>query len=231
MLDEMQNVMLGRYAFEPKEQWDNISDEAKDFIRKCLSPEPKDRPTCREALQHPWLNKTPATHEEAVEHATEVLHHTNPEADLLPLLKDGFDAKRQFRKAIHTVRLMNRLKLSGPESLPIVRPRTAGPNGEHLKDVRANGTRSECTSDDEDEDGGFVRHSTTIDYPSLPALFARRASHAPEISPLRKAAINAARAAAIAGAATDLHISDSEAHLPKMGSNKSPVERTFTNPI
>ena len=33
---------------------DNISEEAKDFIRHLMELDPKKRYTCREAICHPW---------------------------------------------------------------------------------------------------------------------------------------------------------------------------------
>lgn len=36
--------------------WDNISDEAKDLVKKMLTQDQNDRLTAREALQHPWLS-------------------------------------------------------------------------------------------------------------------------------------------------------------------------------
>ena len=35
--------------------WDNISDEAKDLVKKMLKQDQNDRVTSKEALQHPWL--------------------------------------------------------------------------------------------------------------------------------------------------------------------------------
>jgi serine/threonine protein kinase len=115
MFDEMQNVMLGRYAFEPSEHWSQISDEAKDFIRTCLSPDPRDRPSARDALRHPWLNRTPATHADALLHSTTELHHAHPSTDLLPALSKTFSPKRRFRRVVHTVRMLNRLNLGHAE--------------------------------------------------------------------------------------------------------------------
>ncbi len=34
-----------------------ISEEAKDFIRQCVRMEPKDRPTTKQLLSHPWLRE------------------------------------------------------------------------------------------------------------------------------------------------------------------------------
>lgn len=36
--------------------WDDVSDEAKSFIRKLLSPSVDQRPTAKEALEHVWLS-------------------------------------------------------------------------------------------------------------------------------------------------------------------------------
>ena len=36
--------------------WDNISDEAKDLVKKMLKHDQNDRLTAREAIQHPWLS-------------------------------------------------------------------------------------------------------------------------------------------------------------------------------
>ena len=41
----------------PEEDWDRISDEAKDLIEKLLVPVPERRLTAGEALNHPWIMK------------------------------------------------------------------------------------------------------------------------------------------------------------------------------
>ena len=35
--------------------WDNISDEAKDLVKKMLANDQNERLTVHEALDHPWL--------------------------------------------------------------------------------------------------------------------------------------------------------------------------------
>jgi len=47
-------VEMGEYELDIPE-WDHISDEAKDFVTKCLAYEEKDRITAAEALDHPWI--------------------------------------------------------------------------------------------------------------------------------------------------------------------------------
>ncbi|KAI8473120.1 MAG: kinase-like domain-containing protein [Monoraphidium minutum] len=39
----------------PGSRWRNISEPAKDCIRRMLDPDPKQRPTASQVLQHPWL--------------------------------------------------------------------------------------------------------------------------------------------------------------------------------
>lgn len=49
------NILAGRYVFEPAEIWDNVSDEAKDFVKSLLVIDPEKRPSAEEAQQHPWI--------------------------------------------------------------------------------------------------------------------------------------------------------------------------------
>jgi serine/threonine protein kinase len=39
----------------PSPEWDNISSDAKDFIRRCLHKDPKDRLSLDGMLNHPWI--------------------------------------------------------------------------------------------------------------------------------------------------------------------------------
>jgi len=50
-----EKILKCDYSF-PEPEWGNISDEAKDFIRKLLIKEPGARSTADQCLQHPWLN-------------------------------------------------------------------------------------------------------------------------------------------------------------------------------
>ncbi|KAJ3341527.1 hypothetical protein HDU93_004687 [Gonapodya sp. JEL0774] len=54
--EEIQNILKGKYKFEPKEYWEDVSEQAKDFIRRLLVINPKDRLTASDALKHPFLN-------------------------------------------------------------------------------------------------------------------------------------------------------------------------------
>ena len=48
-------ILTGDFKFH-ESSWSHISPEARDFIRCLLCPDPFQRPTCEEALSHPWLN-------------------------------------------------------------------------------------------------------------------------------------------------------------------------------
>ena len=52
----MANVQKGTFQF-PKEEWDKISDEAKDLIKKMLTFDPAKRISALEVLKHPWFLK------------------------------------------------------------------------------------------------------------------------------------------------------------------------------
>ena len=39
----------------PKNPWDFVSDEAKDFVKTLLTVDPSERPDFNGVLQHPWM--------------------------------------------------------------------------------------------------------------------------------------------------------------------------------
>eukprot|EP00002_Diphylleia_rotans_P031031 TRINITY_DN6425_c0_g1_i1.p1 TRINITY_DN6425_c0_g1~~TRINITY_DN6425_c0_g1_i1.p1 ORF type:complete len:339 (-),score=81.84 TRINITY_DN6425_c0_g1_i1:153-1169(-) len=49
-----QQIVSGNFSF-PEPWWDDISDSAKDLIKRMLTVEPAERITASEAMQHPWL--------------------------------------------------------------------------------------------------------------------------------------------------------------------------------
>jgi len=51
----LRKIVNADYQFHP-DTWQDISPEAISFIRSLMTPNPKNRPTCQEALAHPWLN-------------------------------------------------------------------------------------------------------------------------------------------------------------------------------
>jgi calcium-dependent protein kinase len=50
----LNKIKTGKYVF-PEEEWDNISDEAKDFISKLLEFNPSTRYSASDCLNHKWL--------------------------------------------------------------------------------------------------------------------------------------------------------------------------------
>jgi len=50
------NVIKGQYHFD-YEAFNNVSDECKSLIQKCLVRDFHQRCTASEALQHPWILK------------------------------------------------------------------------------------------------------------------------------------------------------------------------------
>ncbi|KAH7589480.1 Serine/Threonine protein kinases active-site signature [Nakaseomyces glabratus] len=76
-----------------KPYWDNISDEAKNFILRALTLDPAERPTAAELMKDPWIT------------------NTRPEtANIYPEIRKGFDLRKKLRDAIEIVKLNNRIK-------------------------------------------------------------------------------------------------------------------------
>ncbi|KAJ3259763.1 hypothetical protein HK104_006905 [Borealophlyctis nickersoniae] len=54
--DLVDGITHGRWKFDSP-YWDQISEDAKDFIKRLMQLKPNDRATAREAMLHPWLIK------------------------------------------------------------------------------------------------------------------------------------------------------------------------------
>jgi serine/threonine protein kinase len=52
----LQLVQKAKLHF-PSPAWDDVSDEAKQFVKHLLCRDPKKRPTASKALNDPWLNQ------------------------------------------------------------------------------------------------------------------------------------------------------------------------------
>lgn len=97
-LEEMQAILEADYSFTPIEYWRGVSREARDFIRKCLTIDPKQRMTAHEALAHPFVVGRDAQ------------AAGGKGSDLLPVVKKNFNARRTLHAAIDTVRAINKLR-------------------------------------------------------------------------------------------------------------------------
>ena len=53
-------ILKGAFDF-PKEEWDGISESAKNLVRRMLTFDPSARPSAEELLQDPWFNQTADT--------------------------------------------------------------------------------------------------------------------------------------------------------------------------
>jgi calcium/calmodulin-dependent protein kinase I len=103
-LEEMQAILAADYSFTPIEYWRNVSDTARDFIRRCLTVDPNARMTSHQALQHAWIKPADPTSPETP---------IGGGQDLLPTVKKNFNARRTLHKAIDTVRAINKLREGG----------------------------------------------------------------------------------------------------------------------
>jgi serine/threonine protein kinase len=56
-----ENIMSGNYDF-PNPEWKNVSDKAKDFIRKILVVDPEKRYTAKQCLEDAWITESTASH-------------------------------------------------------------------------------------------------------------------------------------------------------------------------
>ncbi|KAK9237602.1 kinase-like domain-containing protein [Lipomyces kononenkoae] len=78
--------------------WRDISKDAKEFILAMLRLNPDKRYTSKQLLEHRWITGETATTK-----------------DLLPAIKEGFNARSKLIQAIEAIRLQNRIKALGFE--------------------------------------------------------------------------------------------------------------------
>ena len=87
-------IIEGDYDF-PSPDWDEVSDEAIDLVKKLLTLNPKKRLTAKQVLEHPFMT------------AEQV--KMTPNTIALEKLK-AYNAKRRFKKAILAVQMINLMK-------------------------------------------------------------------------------------------------------------------------
>ena len=93
--DGDESVLSGEFEFHSP-VWDNVSDEAKDMIRRLLTLDPKKRLTAKEALEHEWM----ASCDKKL-----------AERDLSTTKKkiQNYNARRKFRAAVKAIVMLNRM--------------------------------------------------------------------------------------------------------------------------
>lgn len=132
----MQAIMAADYSFTPLEYWRGVSQDARNFIKRCLTSDPSARMTTHEALQHPWVNPP----YDAVTGA-----QLGSGEDLLPTVKKNFNARRALHKAIDTVRAINKLREGGGlmmDGAMSVDPKPERVNGDEIVEEKRHGTPS-----------------------------------------------------------------------------------------
>jgi calcium/calmodulin-dependent protein kinase I len=93
----MNAILNADYKFDP-DYWSNVSESAKEFIRKCLNVDPAERLTAHAALGHPFLAES---------------HCGLKGQDLLPNMRKNFNARRNLIAAIDAVRAVRKLREFG----------------------------------------------------------------------------------------------------------------------
>ncbi|KAG0749062.1 hypothetical protein G6F57_005657 [Rhizopus arrhizus] len=90
-------IQHARYDFHER-YWKNISEDAKDFIRKILILDDKTRMTASEALSHTWMTSKDIQ-----------------DIDILETVRENFNPRRKLRSAVDAIRALNRLKNNNSE--------------------------------------------------------------------------------------------------------------------
>lgn len=119
----MQAILAADYSFTPLEYWRGVSQEARNFINRCLTVNPQSRMTAHEALQHPWVNLAYDSGK------------VGSGEDLLPTVKKNFNARRTLHRAIDTVRAINKLREGGGfmmDGVMSVDPKPERVNGDEI---------------------------------------------------------------------------------------------------
>lgn len=102
--DFLQEVQTEPVVVFHRDYWRGISQDAKDFILRCLTLDPYSRATAKELLMDKWIVRDQIKNDE----------------DLLPSIKK-FNARKKFIQAVEIVKLKNRinkLRQLEPESDP-----------------------------------------------------------------------------------------------------------------
>jgi len=94
-----EKIMNVEYDFDD-DCWDEVSDQAKDFIRKLLVKDPEERYTAEQALKHAWLDSDPGDKELPIrnrmeDYNTKRKEEKKPRADNPDETVDALNAARK----------------------------------------------------------------------------------------------------------------------------------------
>lgn len=88
-------IKSGKFEFHPQ-CWRSISDQAKDLISKMLTVNPKNRPSARQLLAHPWLQTSDV-----------ILKDKDLKGTQVELRR--FIARRKFKAAVDAILVANKM--------------------------------------------------------------------------------------------------------------------------
>lgn len=93
--EEMQAILACDYSFEPEEYWQDVSEDARDFISKCLQIDIDKRITAEECLKHKFLSERTEREEkkQSSSSAKKTEQPNKKETDLLPTVKSNLDLR------------------------------------------------------------------------------------------------------------------------------------------
>eukprot|EP00128_Syssomonas_multiformis_P009320 Colp12_sorted_trinity150504_noHs@30919 len=90
----LQRIVDGRYSF-PEDIFQDVSEDAKNVVRKILVTDPTRRPSAKEILSWPWIQGTSVQAKELAKATKNI---------------QAFNARRRLKKAMLAVTAANRLK-------------------------------------------------------------------------------------------------------------------------
>ncbi|OZJ02755.1 hypothetical protein BZG36_03343 [Bifiguratus adelaidae] len=123
--EEVRNILEAKYSYDPQ-YWSDISKHARNFIDKLLTVDPTARMTAHQALEHPWLASVPLKKTAAAVTPPQ----DQKQQDLLPHVRQNFNARRTFKRAVDAVRFGVRMgsTLKNMDVEGDIRPVSEGPD-------------------------------------------------------------------------------------------------------
>lgn len=98
--ESYQSVINADYKYFSPE-WDEISENAKDFIDHLLTIDPHKRMTVKDALKHPWI-------------AGDAIEEFNKKLLVAENIKKNFTAKQKFKATVEAIRAAGRMAIFSP---------------------------------------------------------------------------------------------------------------------